>query len=171
MKSFVPVVGMFMEAMREVFCDSDKPPLGGAASFVEHRPGADVPLDRLWGDARECEVMVFVNVIRIYRSNDFPGETEEIRPCGGERHAVIQLGVARCVSTMEEDGSAPSTEVLEREALVGLDDADRLEAALCIAVKRAEHLGLINQSVWSGVEPNGPAGGALAWTCTVTVQL
>src|SRR5699024_5616627 len=116
-------------------------------------------------------VMVFVNVIRIYRSNEFPGETEEIRPCGGQRHAVIQLGVARCVSTMEEDGSARSSEVLEREALVGLDDADRLEAALCSAVKRAEHLGLINQSVWSGVEPNGPAGGALAWTCTVTVQL
>ena len=171
MKSFVPAVGTFIEVLREVFCDPDKPPLGGAAAFVEHRPGADVPLDRLWGGARECDVMVFVNVIRIYCSNEFPGESEEIRPCGGQRHAVIQLGVARCVSTLEEDGSAPAPDVLENEALVGLDDANRLEVAVCRGVKRATDLGLVNQAVWSGVEPNGPAGGALAWTCNVTVQL
>lgn len=171
MKSVVPAVGCFIEAMREVFCNPDKPPLGGAAEVVEHRPGADVPLDRLWGDDPECGVMVFVNVIRIYRSNEFPGETEEIRPCGGQRHAVIQLGVARCVSTMGEDGSIPGADVLEGEALVGLDDADRLEAAVCMAVRQAESRGVVNQSVWTGVEPSGPAGGALAWTCTVTVQL
>ena len=34
MKSFVSAVGTFIEVLREVFCDPDKPPLGGAAAFV-----------------------------------------------------------------------------------------------------------------------------------------
>jgi len=171
MSKVVPAVGCFIEAMQDVFCDEAKPPLGGVAPCVEHRPGAEVPLDRFWGEHPQCKVMAFVNVIRIYRSNDFPGESEEIRPCGGQRHAVLQLGIARCVSTVRSDGSAPPPEVLEEEALVGLDDADRLEVAVCRAVRAAEQRGVINQAVWSGVDPSGPMGGALAWTSTVTIQL
>jgi len=169
----VPVVGTLLEEMRAVFTDAEHPPLGGVTAPPEHRPGADIPLDRLWGGdgTRECDSMAFVNVLRIYRGLDFPGESEAIRPCGGMLHAQIQVGVARCVSTMDEMGTPPPAEVLEREALVGLDDAARLEAAVCRAMRRCNERELINQSVWTGLEPNGPEGGAMAWTCTVTVQL
>lgn len=169
----VPVVGTLMEALREAFTDPEHPPLGGVTSQPEHRPGADVPLDRLWGGdgSRECDSMVFVNVLRLYRSTDFPAETETIRPCRGMLHAQVQVGVARCVSTMDDLGAPPDPEVLEHEALVGLDDAARLEAAVCRAVKRCDDRELINQAVWTGLDPSGPEGGAMAWTCTVTFQL
>lgn len=169
----VPVVGTFIEALAEVFTDAEHPPLGGVTPYPEHRPGADVPLDRLWGGdgIRECDAMVFVNVLRLYRSNEFPGETEEARPCRGMLHAQVQVGIARCVSTMDDMGTPPPPDVLERESLVGLDDAGRLEAAVCHALARCDDRELINQAVWTGLEPTGPEGGAMAWTCTVTVQL
>ena len=168
MRKLVPVVGEVVEALRTQFSDPDRPPLGGVVPEVEHRPGADVALDGLW--VGDCPGLVWVNVIRVFRSADFPAETDEAT-CRGQLAALIQVGAARCVGVVDNHGYPPTAERMEHDALVGLDDAARLERAVCAAAKAADDRGLILQSTWGASEPHGPQGGALAWTKTMTVQL
>ncbi|MDO5730785.1 hypothetical protein [Corynebacterium sphenisci] len=168
MRNLLPAVGTVIEALRAGFVDADPAPLGGAMREVEHRPGADVALDGLFGDA--CPGLVWANVTRIYRTLAFPQE-EVGEPCRGPRAVVIQVGAARCVATLDDQGYAPSAEAMEHDALVGLDDAARLERAVCRAAAAAEDRGIIDAAVWSPLEPIGPQGGALAWVMELTVQL
>lgn len=167
MRGVVPVVGHIIEALRAQFVDDT--PLGGAVTAIEHRPGADVALDGLFEG--NCSGLVWVNVIRLFRTTEFPHVSEDASPCRGQRAAVIQVGAARCVSTMDDDGYAPTAGDMDHDALVGLDDADRLERALCQAAKGLEDRGLIHSCVWSPCDPIGPQGGALAWVMTLTIEL
>lgn len=168
-RGVVPVVGTVLEALRDVFCNEEKPPLGGVTMQPQHRPGGDVALDWLWEDG--CDGLVWVNVVRLYRTTSFPAEADQGRPCSGPLVAVLQVGVARCVATLDDGGRPPSPDDMERDALVGLDDAVRLEAALCRARKWCEERELVTDSVHTGVEPIGPSGGSLVWVQTWTVQL
>lgn len=167
-KSIIPVVGQVIEALRHEFCDPDHAPLGGTVPHIEHRPGADVALDGLWADG--CPGIVWANVIRMYRSNSFPQETTDAVPCQGNNTLVIQVGAARCCATLDDHGEPPPPEAMEHDALVGLDDAARLERALCRAVTTCDDRGLMIQATWSATDPIGPQGGALAWVKTLTIQ-
>ncbi|MDO4610969.1 hypothetical protein [Corynebacterium sp.] len=168
MRALLPTVGTVIEALRGEFVDATPPPLGGAVREIEHRPGADVALDGLFDDG--CPGLVWANVTRIYRTSEFPQEMFG-EPCRGPQAAVIQVGAARCVATIDDRGFAPTAEAMEHDALVGLDDAHRLERAVCLAARWAEDRGLIDAAVWSPLEPIGPQGGALAWVMTLTVLL
>lgn len=169
MHSVIPTVGQVIEAMREVFIDTEHEPLGGKMLTIEHRPGADVALDGLF--VGNCPGLAWANVLRLYRTDSFPAESDSVTPCRGTKAAIIQVGAARCVATVDRHGRPPSAAAMEHDALVGLDDAHRLEVALCRAAKRCEDLGLVNGATWSAVEPIGPSGGALAWVSSMTVQL
>lgn len=167
-RNLVPVVGEVVEALRAQFSDPENPPVGGVVPEVEHRPGADVALDGLFqGD---CPGLVWVNVTRVYRTRNFPVE-EELATCRGGMVAMIEVGAARCVGVVDDMGYPPTVERMEQDALAGLDDAGRLERALCAANKAADERGLLLQSVWSGSVPHGPQGGVLAWTKAWTVHL
>lgn len=168
MRNLTPVVGEVLEALRAEFSDPDRPPLGGAVPQIEHRPGADVALDGLF--VGDCPGLVWVNVIRVYRTRNFPTE-EELPTCNGQLAALIQVGAARCVSTVDSRGYPPTAEAMEHDALVGLDDVARLERAVCRAVGSADDRGVLLQATWSASEPHGPEGGALAWTKTINAQL
>lgn len=168
-RGVVPVVGTLLEALREEFCNPEKPPLGGVTEQPQHRPGADVALDGLW--ASDCQGLSWVNVLRLYRTTSFPSERDESRPCGGARVAVIQVGAARCAATLDDQGNPPAAADMEHDALAGLDDANRLERAICRARKWCQERELVTDDVWTGAEPIGPSGGALAWVQTWTVQL
>lgn len=169
MRNLLPATGQVIEAMREQFVTTDDAPLGGKVDTIEHRPGTDVALDGLFiGD---CPGLAWVNVIRLYRTADFPTESDRLAPCSGVPVAVIQAGVARCVATVDAQGYPPTAEDMEHDALVGLDDAARLERALCVAARRAMDLDVVDAAVWSATEPIGPQGGVLAWVATLTVQL
>ena len=162
----IPFIGQVIEALREEFVYGT--PLGGAVKAVEHRPGADIALDGLFDDG--CAGIVWVNLIRLFRTTSFPAEEEHVA-CRGALAAVVQIGAARCVATLDDAGFPPSPEDSEHDALVGIDDALRLERAACRAVRLSEDLNLIHGAVWSASEPIGPSGGALAWVKTITVHL
>lgn len=168
MRGVTPVVGQLIEELREEFCAPAKP-LGGPVATIEHRPGADIALDGLWAD--NCSGLVWVNVLRIARTKNFPEEDLSGTPCMGQRMVTVQVGAARCVSTVDDYGAPPTADAMGHDALVGLDDATRLERAVCKAAKRLEERGVTLAAVWSPLEPTGPTGGALAWILTLTVQL
>lgn len=169
MHNLIPTVGQVLEALRDEFVYPEVEPLGGRVSTVEHRPGADVALDGLFeGD---CDGLVWANVLRAFRTTAWPSESENLTPCQGVPAALIQLGAARCVATLDDNGYAPDANAMEHDALVGLDDAQRLDRAACIAAARAEEHGFILSSTRSGIEPIGPQGGVLAWVVTLNVQL
>lgn len=169
MRGIIPVTGQVVEAMRGVFVDAEKAPIGGAMATIEHRPGTDVALDGLF--VGDCPGLAWVNVIRMFRTSDFPAESDRLSPCSGTRAATIQVGAARCVATVDDQGYPPDAAAMEHDALVGLDDAHRLEVALCRAAKACDDLGLTHAATWSAAEPIGPQGGVLAWVQTITVQL
>lgn len=171
MNKTVAVVGQVIEAMRSQFTsDAATAPLGGVVPTIEHRPGADVALDGL--QYEDCTGIVWVNVLRMYRTTVWPNEDDGgIHPCHGALAVVIQVGAARCVSTVDAQGYPPPPDAMEHDALVGLDDADRLEKALCIASREIDRLNLANGTVVGSSEPIGPQGGILAWVKTINVQL
>ena len=169
MRALIPVVGQVIEALRAEFTNPDNVPLGGTVPAIEHRPGADIALDGLW--SADCAGIVWANVIRIYRTNMFPSETDIAVPCNGSPVVSIQVGAARCVATVDDNGDPPPPHAMEHDALVGLDDATRLERALCAAVTACDDRDLIIQGTWTATDPIGPQGGALAWVKTLTVEL
>lgn len=136
MRGIIPVTGQVIEALRDQFVDPVSPPLGGVVPEVEHRPGMDVALDGLF--VGDCPGLVWTNVIRLFRTDQFPAESDTIAPCLGTPAAIIQVGAARCVGTVDAQGYPPPAERMEHDALVGLDDAARLERALCLAARRLE---------------------------------
>lgn len=168
MRNIVPVVGEVIEALRTQFGDEERPPVGGLVTDIEHRPGAQVALDGLWEEG--CEGLVWVNVSRMFRSRDFPNESEEAIGAGPPA-IILEVGAARRVSTLDDNGHAPTAAQMEQDALTGLDDAQRLERAACRASERCDDRGLTIDSTWAASEPHGPMGGALAWTKTMTFRL
>lgn len=169
MSKTVSLVGTVLEELRATFCNEERPPLGGVTAPPEHRPGGDVALDGLWNEG--CQGLAFVNVLQMYRTPEFPNEVPTASPCRHPLTVVLQVGVARCVATVDDHGAAPPADDMERDALIGIDDAERLERAMCRALKRADERGIMVQGQAAGVQPTGPAGGALAWTMNATIQL
>lgn len=175
MNATVAIVAKVMEAMRYYFdgggCASD--PRGGRTGPVQHRGGLLVALDGFPdkpGD-EDCPTLAFVNVLRQWRTTEFPGETSAVTPCGGVRAVLIQVGVARCSMAMDDDGNPPSPQRMEQEALTLLDDAERLGLAICRATRAAEEDDLIDASVVHAWEPVGPEGGILSGLLTVSYQI
>lgn len=169
MRNLLPVTGLVIEALRDQFMDAEHPPLGGVVDQIEHRPGADVALDGLF--VGNCPGLVWANVLRMWRTDQFPAEVDTVAPCRGMPVAAIQVGAARCVGTVDAQGYPPTAERMEQDAVVGLDDAARLERAVCRAAALADERGLTLNATWSALEPIGPQGGVLAWVQTLTVQL
>lgn len=165
-RGIIPVTGQVLEALREKFVDTEHAPLGGVVDRVEHRPGMDIALDNL--STGECSAIVWANVQRIFPCVEFPDESPG-QGCGMTA-ATIQVGAARCVSVVSEYG-APTPDEMEHEALVGLDDAYRLDRAAGESMLACEERGLITQHEKTGLEPVGPQGGVLAWVMQLTVQL
>lgn len=167
------IVGEMLEALRARFTDAEQPPLAGRvpAGRVQHRGGAQVALDGFGGDDG-CDALVWINLLRTWRTNEFPVESQSPVECTATRAALFQVGVARCVSTVDDQGWLPSADVLDQEALALLDDAHRLDRAVCQAARRLVHDREVALAYSLGPgEPIGPEGGLVTWVQTVTFQI
>lgn len=164
--SAVEIVHKVQCAMRRYFVDSETcDPLGGRMKTVEHRGGLLIPFD---GFDNDCDVSVaFVNVMRIYRTDTFPVESSK-PGCVQQRVVVVQIGAARCSMAMDDQGNPPSVERMEHEANVLLDDANRLFAAACRAVKECEEDDLTDDAIVGAWEPVGPEGNVVSGVLTIT---
>lgn len=162
-----PVVGCVLEAMREFFVDRE--PIGGRTEAPQHRGGMNIPLDGL-ADA-DCKGIPIVSVLRRFYSEDFPTETEQSGACRKCRAVLIQASVSRCSTTFDAQGNPPTPEEMDHEALVLLDDAQRLEWVICRAGAIAEERGLIDDYAIGAWSPDGPDGGVLTGLITASFQL
>lgn len=168
------VVGQILEELRTAFVDEK--PLGGRTKQPEHRGGLLVALDGFFTPddlAVPDNTMVWCQVLRIYRSRSFPTEEPITQPCGAPMVVQLQIGSARCSANMDEHGNPPDRADLEREALILLDDAMRLELALCRAWKRLgpEDRDVCGNAAIGAFEPVGPEGGILSGVMTATFQI
>lgn len=134
---------------------------------VQHRVGSQVVLDGFVSSSGQplskCDGLVWVTVVRRYRTSIFPGEEYASSNCGHPKAITVQVGVARCSAMMDEYGTPPPPEVIAYEATRGLDDAGRLDAALCAAGRLLEETGKINGFAIDSSEPVGPEGGVISW--------
>ena len=162
----IAVVGCLMESMREFFVD--RTPLGGKTVAPQHRGGMNIPIDGL--NDEDCQGIPIVAVLRRYNSDPFPQETDS-GACNAPRAVLMHATVARCAKTFDEQGNPPTPEETDHEALVLLDDAQRLGWALTRAGERAEERGLVDDYSIGAWETGGPDGGVVTGTMTVAFQL
>lgn len=168
----VRVMSVLQEELRHQYSDGN--PYGGKipAERVQHRVGSSVALDGFSTEyGQDCEGLVWVTVLRQFRSDPFPTEVYDARACAAPRALLVQLGVARCSSTMTDDGSAPDPTVVQEEAIRGLDDVGRLDRAVCAAAARLLDQGAILAWAPDAVEPVGPEGGVITQVTQVAFLL
>ena len=166
MKSSI-LLGALGGALEQSFNDPEKAPLGGVTGPVEYRPGLLVPALDNWGT---CS-MLWVTAGRRWRSTTFPGMTEH-QTCQGQPVLEVTVGVARCSTAFgDEHGNPPSPEMLAAEMDVQEDDKDRLEIAVCSAMRRLT--GDRHIANWSRgpVDVQGPDGGTVAVYMTIMAAM
>lgn len=169
----INVIGYVIENLRQAYSENAvTPPLGGGSPHVRFFAGDTLPLAAWVGHRNDCscnDPMLWVRVVRRFRSRDLPNEEAAIlgAGCGAPRAITIEAGVMRCANTDAE----PRWEDLEQEALVQLDDSYRVDAALCRAMQCAEDDNKALSTALAAGEPYGPEGGVIAWTQWAHAQL
>lgn len=162
------IAGYALEDLRAYFTDNK--PLGGTipAHKVIHRGGADIALDGFGGE--DCTAEAWINVLRIARTTAdvFPGENPAMSNCGASRSIGFQVGVARCAVMPDDAGNPPTPDELGHEGLVSIDDAARLDNAVCRLLKRLENDEIIDGYAIGAAEPVGPMGGIISWVQTAS---
>lgn len=142
---------------------------------VQHRVGSQVVLDGFLDmngqPIPECDGLVWVTVVRRFRTRDFPVEAYDSSNCQIPRAVTLQVGVARCSAMMDEYGSPPPADRIKHEAIRGLDDAYRLDLALCRAGMKLDDANLISGYALDSAEPIGPEGGVVSWMQQASFRL
>lgn len=167
------VAGIIAEVMAQLRVQfHEGTPLGGAVPIerIQHRIGAEVVLDGFDGND-DCDALVWVSILRRYRTVDFPSEAYEIDNCRVGKAITIVVGIARCTSMMDDYGNPPDPDQVAHEAVVGIDDSSRLDAALCRAGRVLEDDGRANGFALDAAEPMGPSGGIVAWVQQASFRL
>lgn len=81
-----------------------------------------------------CEGMLWVNVERTYRSETFPIEDNNWKPCESNPLAVILgVGVLRCTPGMDDRGNLPDPVLTSAASLELIDDAELVRRCLIIS--------------------------------------
>lgn len=173
-QSGVAITTEVQARLRAVFSEAD--PHGGKipAERVQLRPGVEIALDGFSDSMteEECEGLIWVSPVRWFSSREFPAEAGgPLGGCGLPTVMVLQIGVARCSQAMDDYGNPPPAERMDFEGIRSIDDAARLDRALCDASGALEELGLLNGYYADAAEPIGPGGGVVAWTRQTYWQL
>lgn len=117
-----------------------------------------------------CAGQLAVTVDQVGRSREFPLQTSLGVPmacdCGGDEFVVLRARLSRCVPVLDDQGNAPSPEVLSGVAAVALADAAALSNASCSFGDRVPQ----GRTVPGPVLPFGPEGGCGAYEVTITVD-
>lgn len=159
----VTVVGLVVEELRNWFTpEQAKPPIGGGTVVVHLDAGDTYHIPFLEGGCGDCgEPWLWVRMTRRWRQALPGGE----RTCVSARVIEVEAGIARCAE-LDLCG-----EELDTRALVLMDDAWRIDQALCAAMGRAEELPIVSVTTLGIGDPVGPTGGFIAWVQTATAQL
>lgn len=167
----VAVTGEILNQLRKKFSEAE--PFGGKIpeERVQHRVGSEVVIDGFSEGDEDCEGLAWVSAVRRYRTTEFPAESFTSGNCGTQRALAVLVGVARCAATLDHNGAPPSPQRINEEAIRGLDDAHRLDTAICAAGNELDERGAILGWAVDAVEPVGPQGGVIIWVCQAAFLL
>lgn len=167
-------INHLISALVEAFSsESSNPPDGGGISGpsdVRVFAGDGIPL-AAWdshSDGGDCRApFIWVRQIRRYRTRAFPTPFVGPSPCGDPVAVAFEVGVGRCAVVDAE----PTWDQYATEAEVSMDDAWRIELALCRAASKATSDDCVTMTAIDAVVPYGPEGGVVAQVGTLFVQL
>lgn len=149
----VPVMTSLLVCLREQMDGS----VGGVPEWLSLVPARTVPQD-FCGEG--CS-MGFVRLDSAYPSQAFPLQDSVPRKCEGPWAVRLEVGIFRCLPI-----EAPSVEEATTAAVIQIDDAERIRAAIacCEPISRRSYL--IGPYL-----PSGPTGGCGGGSWTVTAQV
>lgn len=152
------VMAKVMEKLQVKF--NTQTPAGGKVPTerIQHRAGSIVALDG-FGDGVDNCGLVWASVVKY----------EALAPCS-EKQITLQVGCARCVHVIDANGEPPSIVEHYEEAIAGIDDSIRLNAALCMAARELSDTGLITGWTMGASDVEGVEGGVLAWVQTCVLM-
>lgn len=157
------VIEAVIATMGEMFRgDAACPPKVGGTDSIRFFAGDGAPL-AAWDShvSQGCdEPFVWVRAMRRYRSRAFPAPTVDAGPCDLPKVIAVEVGVGWCAVIDQE----PRWSDYEREALLSMDAAWRIEEALCAAatvLRRGASQRMVGTDT---LAPYGPEGGVIAWT-------
>jgi hypothetical protein len=158
------VINALIVALRDAFDPAGPCPIDSTATPTVRFFAGDTEPPAAWNAHAQTagcdEPLLWVRVVKRYRSDRFPDQTTVVDDCKTMRVVVVEVGIARC-AVVDAD---PSWDDYATEAEVSLDDSRRIEKALCAAVTalRQDH-----RAGYESILPFGPEGGILGWTAQV----
>ncbi|MFF3665470.1 hypothetical protein [Microtetraspora malaysiensis] len=150
-------------------CGALEESLGGPPCRCCVYPGAQVPADSCC-DCGAGQGQAWVRVAKIFpAAARFPEQSFAVESCASRSWGVeLEVGVYRCVATVDDEGNPPSCEQVEHDAAVILDDAAAMRRAVACCFADGEHG---NRDLVVGEwTPIGPSGGCGGGSMTVTIQ-
>lgn len=165
------IINSVLCAMREVFSPSSSyPPVGGGSETVAFFACEATPLSAV--DLQGCNTpFLWVRLMRRYRSETFPAPYVGGANCALQEVIALEVGVARCALTLDENGNPPSLADYAREAEISLDDSWRIQRAMCRAVTLMRKNECSDMGAQDVTMPYGPDGGIVAWIGTLYARV
>lgn len=156
------------QALLACLCSALDDTVGGPVCSCCLAPGPE-PVDCC--DCAEGEGKAWVRVVRIFPTTSrFPQQALDPGACRTGGWAVeLELGVARCVATIDDDGNPPSCDDRNADTIKILEDAAAMRAAVSCCYPSTD-LGRAWRSVPGQWTPIAPAGGCAGGTMLVTIE-
>lgn len=141
------VFGPAMTSMLALATAELTTPVGRTAVY----PGAEVA----WDDC--CDGQLWMRIADLA-----PAGNQPVQPCGVLLWAAtLGLGILRCVSTLDDQGNAPTPAELNADSVqMGVDRAELLATIQCGFVALAEKITIVR---WLPIGPGGGCAGG-EWT-------
>lgn len=164
----VTAVGTLVEILSDILdlLTDDESPNGCALPCfcrVAVYPGLEVPWDTCGEDpCSDCDGQLWAAVQQIVRNTGFP----EGSGCN-VYNFTAQIGAVRCAAKPRPDGSPPTVEAIQNDAIRQALDADGILSALRCCPNRTRRIldaGIVVDS-W---DPLGPEGGCVGGVWTIS---
>lgn len=128
-----------------------------------------VPGDMAMVDASGCETddacgSAWVRLVQAYPSDQFPAPAQTAATCGTAVAYELEIGVARCVKIMDDNGELPTLEERLETTRIQLADMAAMKRAIACCTALTDRSYLL--SAYSPTETGGGVGGG-SWNVTV----
>lgn len=157
------------EELLACLCSSLEGTLGGPPCRCCIYPGADVPMDAC-GTSGGRNGQAAVRIGSITPTTSFPNGGVTPSRCQNLTWSLeLELVVYRCVSTVDDNGDAPSCDALRYDAAMLADDAAAMRRAVMCCLGDADdpcNMGTVIPGTYNPVPIQGGCGGG-----TMTVQI
>lgn len=126
-------------------------PTPGWASIV---PGSEAVLEEC------CQGQLWTRLISLTPLYD--------RNCVMGWEASVEVGMVRCVATLDDRGNPPTREQIEDDAIAMMKDVEALQKALLCCPKTVKYVELATLESW---QPYGPESGCAGGTWSLVVRI